>query len=149
LLLIGFWRGFRSDELIRLAVENITVTAGEGMVCYLTQTKTNRQYRGTPFKVPALVKLCPVKAYLEWKHAAQLINGPVFRSIDRWGPISEEGLHVDSVALLLRSILSDAGISSSELYSSHSLRRGFANCAVASGWDIKTLMSYVGWKDVR
>ncbi|MNO06093.1 Phage integrase family protein [compost metagenome] len=36
-----------------------------------------------------------------------------------------------------------------ELYTSHSLRRGFATWATANGWDIKSLMSYVGWKDVK
>lgn len=149
LLLIGFWRGFRGDELVRLTVENITVTIGEGMVFYLPQTKADRQYRGTPFSVPALTKLCPVEAYLEWQHAAHLTAGPVFRSIDRWGHVGDQAMHIDSIAPLLRSILSDAGITSSDLYSSHSLRRGFANWAVASGWDIKTLMSYVGWKDVK
>jgi len=58
-------------------------------------------------------------------------------------------MHVDSIAPLLRSILSDGRVASSELYSCHSLRRGFANWAVKNGWDIKTLMSYVGWKDVQ
>mgnify|MGYP001964858537 FL=1 len=36
LLLIGFWRGFRGDELARLTVENINVIPGEGMICYLS-----------------------------------------------------------------------------------------------------------------
>lgn len=29
------------------------------------------------------------------------------------------------------------------------LRRGFAGWARASGWDIKDLMAYVGWKDMK
>jgi hypothetical protein len=29
------------------------------------------------------------------------------------------------------------------------MRRGFATWASANGWDIKSLMSYVGWKDVK
>ncbi|WP_076591309.1 site-specific integrase [Herminiimonas arsenitoxidans] len=149
LLLIGFWRGFRADELTRLAVESISVVPGEGMICYLPHTKGDRQYRGTPFKVPALAKLCPVSAYQDWQNSAQLTDGPVFRAIDRWGHVGERGMHVDSIGPLLRSILSENGVVSSELYSSHSLRRGFANWAISSGWDIKTLMSYVGWKDVQ
>ena len=149
LLLIGFWRGFRGDELARLTVENINVIPGEGMICYLPHTKGDRHYRGTPFKVPALAKLCPVGAYLDWENAAQLTIGSIFRAIDRWGHVSEQGMHVDSIAPLLRSILSDGRVASSELYSCHSLRRGFANWAVKNGWDIKTLMSYVGWKDVQ
>src|SRR5690606_5945668 len=34
-------------------------------------------------------------------------------------------------------------------YSSHSLRRGFATWAAASGWDLKALMHYVGWRDMK
>jgi integrase len=50
---------------------------------------------------------------------------------------------------LLRTILTDAGIASAELYSGHSLRRGFANWVASNGWDLKTLMEYVGWKNVQ
>lgn len=32
-------------------------------------------------------------------------------------------------------------------YSSHSLRRGFASWATRNGWDLKSLMAYVGWRD--
>lgn len=37
----------------------------------------------------------------------------------------------------------------SEIYSAHSIRRGFATWAASSGWDIKTLMEYVGWSDMK
>ncbi len=149
LLLLGFWRGFRGDELTRLQAEHVTAVAGEGMSCYFTQTKGDRQYRGTTFKAPALARLCPVEAFLAWIGLAHIERGPVFRAIDRWGHISEVGMHVDALAPLLRAILSDAGIAEVELYSGHSLRRGFANWATANGWDIKTLMEYVGWKNVQ
>lgn len=33
--------------------------------------------------------------------------------------------------------------------SSHSLRRGFAQGAGSSGWDIRELMTYVGWRDIK
>ena len=46
LILIGFWRGFRSDELCRLQIEHIEVVAGEGMVIYLPRSKTDRAARG-------------------------------------------------------------------------------------------------------
>ena len=60
-----------------------------------------------------------------------------------------EGLHANSLIPLLRSLLAEAGVAASEEYSSHSMRRGFAGWARASGWDIKELMEYVGWKDVK
>ncbi|RJG01001.1 site-specific integrase [Noviherbaspirillum sedimenti] len=149
LLLLGFWRGFRGDELTRLQVQHIDVVAGEGMTCYLARTKGDRQHKGSSFKAPALTRLCPVTAYLDWIALAHLQEGPVFRSIDRWGHIAEGGLHINSLVPLLRSLFSDAGIAFAEQYSSHSLRRGFANWASANGWDIKTLMEYVGWKNVQ
>lgn len=149
LLLLGFWRGFRGDELTRLRAEHVDTVPGEGMTCYFPHTKGDRTYRGTVFKAPALARLCPVEAYLAWKNAALLLSGPVFRGIDRWGRVSETGLHIDSLLPLLRTILSDAGIAAADLYSSHSLRRGFANWATSNGWDLKTLMEYVGWKDVQ
>jgi integrase len=149
LLLIGFWRGFRGDELTRLLAEHVEVVPGQGMTCYFAITKTDRQIKGTTFKAPALARLCPVEAYLAWVNAAQIREGAVFRSIDRWGHVSDDGLHIDSLVPLLRTILKEAGVVSPELYSGHSLRRGFATWASANGWDVKTLMEYVGWKDVH
>jgi len=149
LLLLGFWRGFRGDELTRLQAEHVNVVPGEGMTCYFPQTKGDRQYQGTTFKTPVLSRLCPVEAYLAWTNTAQLLAGPVFRAIDRWGHIAETGLHADSLIPLLRTVLADAGIAAVDLYSAHSLRRGFANWATSNGWDIKTLMEYVGWRNVQ
>jgi integrase len=93
--------------------------------------------------------LCPVEAYLEWTGAAQLTTGFAFRAIDRWGHVSNTRMHSDSLIPLLRAVLLNAGVASVELYSGHSLRRGFANWATSNGWDLKTLMEYVGWKNVQ
>lgn len=78
-----------------------------------------------------------------------MTQGPVFRRITRWGTLGTSGLDVDSVIPLLRRILADAGVDEARTYSSHSLRRGLAGWATASGWDLKTLMQYVGWKDIQ
>ncbi|MYM92324.1 site-specific integrase [Duganella vulcania] len=149
LLLLGFWRGFRGDELTQLRVEHVDAVAGQGMSCFLPLTKGDRQARGTRFRAPALASLCPVEAYLSWIAVAHLSEGPVFRGIDRWGRISETGLHINSLVPLLRAMFDAAGIPLAFQYSAHSLRRGFANWATSNGWDLKTLMEYVGWRDVQ
>lgn len=149
ILLLGFWRGFRGDELTRLKAEHIELVPGEGMICYLPQTKGDRQLKGSSFKVPALSRLCPVSACATWLELAEVRGGPVFRAVNRWGHVSPQGLHVDSLIPLLRAILQEAGIDSPLLYSAHSLRRGFANWASAHGWDLKMLMEYVGWKNLQ
>ena len=149
LLLIGFWRGFRGDELKRLQIEYIQLTSGQGLQCYLPQSKSDRQLQGRTFRIPALARLCPVAAYEDWLSISGLSSGPVFRGIDRWGSISANGFHQNSLIPLLRRLFTCAGLSMADEFSSHSLRRGFAGWATANGWDLKTLMEYVGWKDVK
>ncbi|WP_298429889.1 site-specific integrase [Ottowia sp.] len=149
LILLGFWRGFRGDELIRVQVEHLRLVPGEGMTCFLSRSKGDRQAMGNTYKVPALSRLCPVTATAEWIAAADLIQGPVFRGVDRWGHVSETPLHPNSLIPLLRRLFKAAGLPDAEDYSSHSLRRGFAGWANANGWDVKALMEYVGWRDVH
>ncbi|WP_368759102.1 site-specific integrase [Pseudomonas aeruginosa] len=149
LVLLGFWRGFRGDELIRVQVEHLRLVTGEGMTCFLPISKGDRQSQGNTYKVPALSRLCPVTATWEWIDAAGLTKGPLLRAVDRWGHVAEDSLHPNSLNPLLRHLLTAAGLPDAEEYSSHSLRRGFAGWANANGWDVKALMEYVGWRDVH
>ena len=149
LLLLGFWRGFRGDEITRLRIEHVDAVRGAGMTCFLAQSKGDREARGRTFKAPALRTLCPVDAYLAWIALSGLSDGPVFRAVDRWGKLGAAGLHINSYVPLLRALFHAAGIALAGDYSGHSLRRGFATWATARGWDLKTLMDYVGWRDVH
>lgn len=76
LLLVGFWRGFRADELVHVRVDNVQVAAGEGLTCYLDRSKGDRQLEGRSFKCPALSRLCPVMAYVEWVALSGLATNP-------------------------------------------------------------------------
>ncbi len=148
-VLLGFWRGFRGDELVRLQVQDLELVAGEGMTCFLPHSKSDRQHAGTTYKVPALSRWCPVAATMAWVAAAALHEGPLFRAVNQWGGIAAAPLHPNSLVPLLRRIFREAGLSSPNDYSGHSLRRGFAGWANANGWDVKALMEYVGWRDVH
>lgn len=146
-VLLGFWRGFRSDELSRVQVQHLTIQPNAGMTLYLPQTKT--EYVGVTYKVPALKCLCPVRACEVWIYISGLTQGPLFPSINRWGTLGTSSMHPTSFIILLRKILTDAGLENANSFSSHSLRRGFASWAASTGWDLKTTMEYIGWKDVR
>lgn len=149
IVLLGFWRGFRGDELINLRVEHITVVPDQGMLLFLADTKADRQNAGTTFKVPILSRWCPVSATTTWIAETDLQQGPLFRRVDRWGRVADTPLHANSLIPLLRRLFAHAGLPSPDQYSGHSLRRGFAGWAAENGWDVKTLMEYVGWKDVH
>lgn len=118
LLLLGFWRGFRSDELVNLSIEFIEIDSGEGMTLFIPRSKTDRQLAGRRFACPALSRLCPVEAVETWLALSGLSHGPLFRKIDRWGHLSASGLAPSSIIPLMRQLLADAGE-----FSSHSLRR--------------------------
>ena len=60
IVLLGFWRGFRSDELSRIQVQHVSVIRDEGISLYLPHTKT--EFAGVTYKTPALKWLCPVIA---------------------------------------------------------------------------------------
>jgi len=149
LILLGFWRGFRSEELCRLSAEYIEVIPNQGLTLFLPRSKGDRQSSGRTYFAPALAELCPVSAYQDWVNMAQIEQGPVFRKINRWGHLGENSLHPNSIIPLLRTLFRKADIESPNLYSSHSLRRGFASWASANNWDLKALMEYVGWRDPK
>lgn len=149
IVLLGFWRGFRRDELVRLEVPHVRMIEGKGMSVFLPRSKGDRENVGRTFKVPALSRLCPVAAVSAWLKEAALTGGPLFRRIGRWGDIGTEEMHVNSIVPLLRRLFTQAKIPLAEHYSGHSLRRGFAGWANDNGWDIKALMEYIGWKDIH
>jgi hypothetical protein len=53
--------------------------------------QSDRDNLGKTYQTPALLRLCPVQAYIDWLSVSALVRGPVFRGIDRWGNLSEEG----------------------------------------------------------
>ena len=149
LVLLGFWRGFRSDEMVHLRIEHVNIAQGEGLTCFIPRSKGDRNAEGRTFRCPALSRMCPIAAYESWLAVSGLTEGPVFRAIDRWGRIAPAGLAAASIIPLLRRLFAAAGLADVVEYSSHSLRRGFAGWANANGWGLKELMEYVGWRDLR
>lgn len=149
LLLLGFWRAFRADELANMRIEEVVAVRGTGLTCRPGRTKTTDEEEDRAFHCPALSRLCPVDAYLDWLEVSGLTSGPVYPGIDRWGNVSEQPMLSQAMLPLLRRILRDAGTVDADSYSSHSLRRGFAGWATTNGWDIKELMEHVGWRDVN
>ncbi|WP_199099487.1 site-specific integrase [Dyella sp. ASV21] len=148
LMLMGFWQGFRADELTRLHIEHIHLQPGEGLTGFLPRSKTDRDNNGRTFKIPALSRWCPVDATHAWIVVSKRVHGPLFPRINRWGALGVTPLDVDSIVPVLRRAFGRAGLAQADTYTGHSLRRGFASWANANGWDIKSLMAYVGWRKV-
>lgn len=60
------------------------------------------------------------------------------------GKLAPTGIHRQSIEHILNRVAGDL-FPNEPKFSTHSLRRGFADWAVREGWDINTLMNHVGW----
>lgn len=148
LVLVAFWRAFRSDELSSMRAEFVSADKRKGMEIFLPSSKTDKEAKGLTFFVPAFAELCPVKAYSDWIEVAGITSGPVFSRVLPNALLSGKPLRPSSIADILRTNYKRAGIDPSGI-STHSMRRGFAHWAVGQKWNARGLMDYVGWKDIK
>ncbi len=83
LLLLGFSGAFRRSELVSLDVQDLEETR-EGLVVTLRRSKTDPEGEGRKVGVPqgAEQASCPLWAIEQWRAAARIECGPLFRSVD-------------------------------------------------------------------
>jgi integrase len=139
LLLLGFYGAFRRSELIAVDCKSI-VWSRDGVVVTIRKSKTDQEHMGRDVAIPrGSGSSCPVSALERWLQGSAIVDGPVFRRIDRIGTVSTEGLSGDAVSVILKRRLRESGRDPSS-YSGHSLRAGFVTEAVNSGipsWKIR------------
>jgi hypothetical protein len=140
LILFGFWRGFLNHQLSGLVVEQLNIIPNQGMTI-LAHDPSSQSLRD--FFTPFLKHYCPVKALEDWLSIGGISHGPIFRGIDRWGTIDSASLNSRSITPMVRSWIEEVGLKVD--FTGHSLRRGFASWAVEMGWDIRSILEYVGW----
>ena len=146
LLQVGFFGGFRRSELVAIRIEHISWEE-EGITITLPRSKTDQMGQGIVKALPCGGGLrCPVAALRRWLERSGLTEGPVFRSVSRWGQIQAAGLHASSVNEILTAAASLAGLSYAPSLSSHSLRRGMATSAHRAGAGFRDIKKQGGWR---
>ena len=81
----------------------------------------------------------PVEALRTWLEAAPIVEGAVFRAIDRWGNVKARGLTPQSVNAIIKSRCALAGLDPAE-FSAHGLRSGFLTEAASRDIPIQDAM---------
>lgn len=140
MLLLGFFLAARRSELAGLLVED-AVSCREGLRVVIRRSKTDQEGAGHELPVPyhADPFACPVRALEAWKAEAGIESGFLFRSIDRHGNVSADGLTGEAVALTVQRAARRAGLDAST-YAGHSLRAGFVTAAAEAGAPLDTIM---------
>lgn len=139
LIILGFAGGFRRSELVRLEVKHIQGVS-EGLLITISRSKTDQEGLGRKIGIPyGRTHACPVKALRAWLDRSGIRSGPIFRSINKSGFISDKGLSGQVVSTVLKRCAEQAGLPSANL-SGHSLRSGFVTSAArlgVSSWKIR------------
>jgi site-specific recombinase XerD len=148
LLLVGFSAALRRSELVALNGDDL-VEVSQGMVITIRRSKSDQDGVGRDIAVPfgSRSTTCPVRALREWRDAADLSDGPLFRSIDRHGNIGER-LTAASVALIVKRCAERVGLDSAA-YSGHSLRAGLATSAAAADVSERVIAETTGHRSMQ
>ena len=149
IILIGFSGGFRRNEIVSLDYDDLDFVA-EGLKISLKRSKTDQFGEGTIKALPYFnnIKYCPVLSLKKWIEISRINTGPLFRRFTKGSNLSENRLTDQTVALLIKEYLKQAGIDSKN-YSGHSLRSGFATTAAESGVEERSIMAMTGHKSTE
>ncbi len=145
LLLIGFAGGFRRSELVGLTCGDVE-RVRQGIVLTLRRSKTDQTGQGRKIGIPlARGRWCPVGALEEWLTGSGIVDGALFRPVDRHGKMGLQALTPGAVCLVVKERVRAMGIDPSG-YSGHSLRAGLATSAAQAGvtsWKIRAQTGHV------
>ena len=149
LLLLGFAGGFRRSELAALDTGDIVPTE-DGLIVKLRRSKTDPEGKGREVGIPygSTPSTCPVRALAAWKAAAEIIEGALFRGVDRHGRLGSTRLHKDSVGLIVKRAAEAAGLDPAR-YAGHSLRAGLATQAYLNGAGELAIMRQTGHRSLE
>lgn len=149
LLLLGFMGAFRRSELVGLDVSDV-IRYPQGIVIQIRQSKTDQLQEGQQIGIPRLKDkdMDAITALAAWQKAADIHEGPLFRSILKSGKASSRRLSDKSVNLIVKKYISLIGLDA-ELYGAHSLRHGFATYAALHGIEERLIMKQTRHRSVQ
>ncbi len=149
LLLIGFCGAFRRSELVALDAVDVAITR-EGLVVTIRRSKTDQEAEGRKIGIPyaSHLETCPVRSLQDWLEKSGIIEGPLFRPIDRFGKMASIRLSAASVADIVKRYAAAVGLNAAQ-FAGHSLRSGLATSAAAAGASERSIMKQTGHRSEK
>src|SRR5450631_1096372 len=143
-LLLGFAGAFRRAELVSLDVSDLEFSSA-GLIVTLRTSKTDQEKSGRRLGIPfgSTEATCPVRAVQAWLETARIVDGPVFRPLDRFQRVQPTRLSAERVALIVKRRAKAVGLDPAR-YAGHSLRAGLATSAAAAGASERVIKSQTG-----
>lgn len=142
LVLVGYATGARRGELAALDVGDLDFRP-EGMLVHIRRSKTDQAGRGRTASVHYGEECCAVSALKGWLEAADIQEGAVFRTVDRWGNLRGNRLSGRSINRAVKAAAQAAGMDSSRV-GAHSLRAGHVTQRRVAGDPTDAIMDQTG-----
>src|SRR5262249_52835564 len=102
LLLIGFAGALRRSELVALDVGDIE-HVHQGAIITLRRSKTDQGGQGHKIGIPfGRRRWRPVAAFRAWLDVSRIVEGAIFRPVDRHGHVQEARLSGEAVSLVVQ-----------------------------------------------
>ena len=122
----------------------------EGVLVHVRVSKSDQEGAGRLVAIPhgRDRHTCPVAALDEWLTAAAIVDGAVFRSVNRHGTVGPQRLSAQSVSLVIKRAAERAGFDPTRI-SGHSLRAGFATSAAANGASESSIANQTGHRSME
>ncbi len=149
LLLIGFCGAFRRSELVALNRADIEFTR-DGLVVTIRQSKTDQDSEGRKIGVPygSSLVTCPVRSMQDWLEKSGILEGPIFRPINRHGKMATFRLSGAAVADVVKRYVGMGGLDTAN-FAGHSLRSGLATSAAMAGASERSIMNQTGHRSLN
>jgi len=144
LILVGYAGAFRRSELVSLDRADVIFSV-EGARVTLRRSKTDQEAQGS---VKAIAygshkDTCPVRALQDWLNAAGIVEGPIFRPINRHGQVGAGRLSGKAVSLVIKRLAARFGLEAAEV-GGHSLRAGLITDLYSRGTAEQVIMGVSG-----
>ena len=148
LLLLGFASAMRRSELVSLDLCDIEDT-NDGLIITIRRSKTDQEGEGRQVGIPygSDPRTCPVRAVRAWIAASDILDGPLFRSVNRHGQLGAARLSDSSVAFVAKRSAQAVGIDPLTV-AGHSLRSGMATSAARAGATESSIMATTGHRSL-
>lgn len=132
----------RRSETVAIRVEDISFSDDGSATVNIIRSKTDQTGEG----VMKYLSPTSVDCLNQWLAFAKIIEGPIFRGLNRWhhvlpGPLSGEG-----VSRSLKRVAQQSGLDIENI-SGHSTRVGACQDLVSAGIDMPAIMQAGGWKN--
>ena len=148
LLLVGFVGALRRSEIAALDVGDAQFIA-EGIRLLIRRSKSDQEGAGEIVGLPygSDPAACPIRALLAWREATGIIEGPLFRPVDKFGRLGQGRLSGQAVAEIVKRAAVRIGRDPA-MYGGHSLRAGMATSAAQAGAGEAAIQRHGRWKSL-